>query len=302
MVLRWQGEQPVNSHDRTQPVRRLGRDDHAERSCQARRHVRRALGQCKIRATPASRVDDAGRAVPRRRVAALRDQSRYRLGTGRSPSYQQVPTDAQQLAAYQWVIDMLTGNRQLHRSHGEPASHRPVAVALWCVIAQPPAAPPRKLTEDINDFIARNEARQHVITAGLDRHEVAMNYNLLQVWDLLSLYICTNEVLKDQVIEPVPMAYTSPQASSPMQLKPLTATCIAVDPFPFTAPGAESPWSAGVSSRTICATQTHSEPPIPRGARNWRPSRWSMRHPIARSIRGPRCQRERTNALARAPP
>jgi hypothetical protein len=155
--------------------------------------------------------------------------------TGRSPSYQQVPTDTAQLAAYQWAIDMLT---EVDTYTGLMVSrHR---TGLWQsrygVIAQPPARPPRKLSDDIKDFIARNEARQHVITAGLDRHEVATNYNLLQVWDLLSLYICTDEVLKDQVIAPVPMAYASPQASAPMQLKPLSEARIAIDPFPFDRP------------------------------------------------------------------
>jgi hypothetical protein len=152
--------------------------------------------------------------------------------TGRSPSYQQVPNDTSQLAAYQWVIDMLT---EVDSYTGLMVSrHR---TGLWQsrygVIVQPPAGPPRKLTDDIKDFIARNEARQHVITAGLDRHEVAMNYNLLQVWDLLSLYCCTNEQLKDHVIEPVPTAYANPQASRPMQLKPLPDARIAIDPYPF---------------------------------------------------------------------
>jgi hypothetical protein len=152
--------------------------------------------------------------------------------TGRSPSYQQIPNDAAQLAAYQWAIDMLTN---IDSYTGLMVSkHR---TGLWQsrygVMTQPPARPARKLTEDINDFIARNEARQHVITAGLDRHEVAMNYNLLQVWDLLSLYFCSSEVLEEHVIEPVPSAYGNAPPSSPMRLKPVAAARIAIDPFPF---------------------------------------------------------------------
>ncbi len=157
--------------------------------------------------------------------------------TGRSPSYQQVHNDAPQLAAYQWAIDMLT---EVDSYTGLMVSkHR---TGLWQsrygVMAQPPAGPPRKLTEDINDFVARNEARQHVITAGLDRHEVAVNYNLLQVWDLLSLYICSNEQHKDHAIDPVPFAYAT-QAATPMRLKPVLPTRIEVDPFPFDRPALE---------------------------------------------------------------
>ena len=126
--------------------------------------------------------------------------------TGKSPSYQQVPNDTAQLAAYQWAIDMLT---DVDSYTGLLVSkHR---TGLWQsrygAITQPPPGPPRKLSGEIEDFIARNEARQHVITAGLDRHEVAVNYNLLQVWDLLSLYICSNEHHKEHVIEPAPTAY-----------------------------------------------------------------------------------------------
>jgi hypothetical protein len=155
--------------------------------------------------------------------------------TGKSPSYQQVPNDAPQLAAYQWAIDMLT---EVDSYTGLLVSkHR---TGLWQsrygVITQPPAGPPRKLSDDIEDFIAHNEARQHVITAGLDRHEVAVNYNLLQVWDLLSLYICSNEQHKDHAIEPVPITYASTQSVTTMRLKPVSSTRIEVDPFPFDQP------------------------------------------------------------------
>ena len=158
--------------------------------------------------------------------------------TRKSPSYQQVPTDAAQLAAYQWAIDMLTDTDTY--TGLMVSKHR---TGLWQsrygVISQPPAGPPRKLSDDINDFIARNEARQHVITAGLDRHEAAVNYNLLQVWDLLSLYVCSHEHHKDHVIEPVPLAYSSAQAAAPMRLKPVSPSRIEVDPFPFDQPALE---------------------------------------------------------------
>ena len=126
--------------------------------------------------------------------------------TGKSPSYQQVPNDAPQLAAYQWAIDMLT---EVDRYTGLMVSkHR---TGLWQqrynAIRQPPPGPPRKLSAEIEAFVARNEARQNAIVAGLDRDEVAVNYNLLQVWDLMSLYICSNEQHKECTIEPVPTAY-----------------------------------------------------------------------------------------------
>ena len=165
--------------------------------------------------------------------------------TGKSPSYQQVPNDAAQLAAYQWAIDMLTG---IDSYTGLMVSkHR---TGLWQqrygAITQPPPGPPRRLTGEIEDFIARNEARQHVITAGLDRHEVAVNYNLLQVWDLLSLYICSNEQHKEHVIEPAPTAYST-SGGVPLKLTPTTPATIAVDPFPFD----QAPLEAAVVYRAL---------------------------------------------------
>jgi len=172
--------------------------------------------------------------------------------TGKSPSYQQVPNDAAQLAAYQWAIDMLT---EIDSYTGLMVSkHR---TGLWQsrygAMTQPPAGPPRKLTHEVEDFISRNEARQHVITAGLDRHEVAVNYNLLQVWDLLSLYICSNEHHKDHVIEPAPTAYSAGSSGVALKLTPTAPATIAVDPFPFD----QAPLEAAVVYRALPPSALH---------------------------------------------
>jgi hypothetical protein len=153
--------------------------------------------------------------------------------TSLTPSFQQVPNDASQLAAYQWAIDMLT---EVDSYTGLIVSkHR---TGLWRsrynAIKQPPPGQPRKLLSEIEDFIARNEARQHVITAGHDRHEVAVNYNLLQVWDLLSLYICMHEQHKEHVIAPAPTTYAS-MDGVPLKLTPASPTTIVIDPYPFDA-------------------------------------------------------------------
>jgi hypothetical protein len=172
--------------------------------------------------------------------------------TGKSPSYQQVPSEAAQLAAYQWAIDMLT---EIDSYTGLLVSkHR---TGLWQsrygAITQPAPGPPRKLSGEIEDFIARNEARQHVITAGLDRHEVTVNYNLLQVWDLLSLYICSNEHLKEHVIEPAPTAYGGNFQGVALKLIPRSSATISVDPFPFD----QAPFEAAVVYRQLPPAAMH---------------------------------------------
>jgi hypothetical protein len=167
--------------------------------------------------------------------------------TGKSPNYQQVPNDAPQLAAYQWAIDMLT---EVDGYTGLLVSkHR---TGLWQsrynAVRQPPPGPPRKLSPDIESFIARNESRQSAIAAGLDRDEVALNYNLLQVWDLMSLYICSTEQHKECTIEPVPTTYSSANGGgTPVRMTPTSPSTIAIDPFPFD----QAPLEAAVVFRQL---------------------------------------------------
>jgi Protein of unknown function (DUF3891) len=151
----------------------------------------------------------------------------------KTPSYRALPHDAAQLASYQWGIDMLSG---VDRYTGLLASkHR---TGLWQtrygVMTQPPPRAPRTLSPDVQAFIARNETQQTALADGLDRHEVTVNYNLLQVWDLISLYICSSEELTDEFIAPVPTGYGDTDNSVAMRLRPLSPARIAINPFPFT--------------------------------------------------------------------
>jgi Protein of unknown function (DUF3891) len=176
--------------------------------------------------------------------------------TGKSPSYQQVPNDTPQLAAYQWAIDMLT---EVDSYTGLMVSrHR---TGLWqqrySAIRQPSPGGPRKLSPEIQAFITRNEARQDAIAAGLDREEVAVNYNLLQVWDLMSLYICSNEQHQECTIEPVPTAYANGGGPGgvAMRLVPTSPSRIAIKPFPFD----QAPLEAAVVYRQLPQTALRDE-------------------------------------------
>jgi len=73
-----------------------------------------------------------------------------------------------------------------------------------------------------------------------------VNYNLLQDWDLLSLYVCSNEQHKAHVIEPTPTAYTA-TGGVPLTLTPISPASIAVDPFPFD----QAPLEAAVVYRQL---------------------------------------------------
>jgi hypothetical protein len=184
---------------------------------------------------------------PRPRASAVRaamfhDRGwiRYETGpqinaqTGKTPNYREVPNDPPQLEAFEWAGDWLSG---IDPYAGLLISkHR---TGLWQgrygVMTQPSAIQRGKLPPEIETFIARSEAKQASAANGFDAREVAINYSLLQVWDLLSLYICSTEQLKPDRIEPVPTAYSG-AAGVGMTLTPLDATTVALDPYPFDQP------------------------------------------------------------------
>jgi hypothetical protein len=176
------------------------------------------------------------------RAAMFHDRGwiRYETGpqlnseTGKTPSYREVPNDRMQLEAFEWAGDWLSAIDPYaglmiikHRS------------GLWQgrygVITHPPAIQRGTLPPDIQAFIARSEAKQKVAAEKLDAKEIAINYNLLQVWDMMSLYICSTEVLKPDRIEPVPVAYSG-AAGVGMTLTPLQSDTIALNPYPFDQP------------------------------------------------------------------
>jgi len=151
--------------------------------------------------------------------------------TGKTPNYREVPNDRMQLEAFEWAGDWLSAIDPYaglmitkHRS------------GLWQgrygVITHPPAIQRGALPPEIQAFIAKSEAKQKVAAGKLDAKEMAINYNLLQVWDMMSLYICSTEVLKPDRIEPVPVAYSG-AAGVKMTLTPLKANTIVLDPYPF---------------------------------------------------------------------
>jgi hypothetical protein len=157
--------------------------------------------------------------------------------SGRTPNYRDVPTDRAQLEAFEWAGEWLSA---IDPYAGLMiARHR---TGLWQgrygVITHPPGRQRGKLPADIVAFIARSEAKQKRAADGLDTGELAINYNLLQVWDLMSLYICSDETLAPERIEPVPIRYSDRDrlASLPMTLVPLEARTIALDPYPFDQP------------------------------------------------------------------
>ena len=101
-------------------------------------------------------------------------------------------------------------------------------------LLEPTAVQRGELPPHIKAFIARNEDKQKPTAAKFDATELTINYNLLQVWDMMSLYICQNETLTPDIIDPVPTDYSGKHAA--MRLTPLGDNTVMLDPYPFDQP------------------------------------------------------------------
>jgi hypothetical protein len=158
-------------------------------------------------------------------------QPTYDIATKMTPNFPQVPADPTQLAAYQWAIDWLT---DIDAYAGLLISrHR---TGLWSeryhTISNPPLRQRGPLSELVKEFMARNEARQEQALESMDRDEFAINYHNLQVWDLLSLYLCSSAEPKSQSVELVPTGYQQREGVR-MSLEPLGGERLSIEPYPF---------------------------------------------------------------------
>ncbi|MDB5649125.1 MAG: hypothetical protein JWL62_645 [Hyphomicrobiales bacterium] len=150
-----------------------------------------------------------------------------------TPNFRQVHSDTVQLSAYQEALDWVAG---IDGYAGLLVSrHR---TGLWRgrydAIAEPPYHAAKNIAPELSAFIARNEARQEATLAGFDRATFLVDYQLLQIWDLLSLYWCTSEVPGAMRIAYAPTSYAGDgKTGVPLILKPLGRRRVAIDPFPF---------------------------------------------------------------------
>jgi hypothetical protein len=157
---------------------------------------------------------------------------RYDAAAGKTPTFTQVPLDPAQLGAFQWGIDWLT---DIDPYAGLLISkHR---TGLWRGRYQAIRHPPfvnARVSPAVEAFIAENEARQRGQEAAVDARELRVNYELLQFWDLLSLYFCVRGPYAEYV-EPVPVRYADAQGVR-VTLTPLDAGKVAIEPYPFDVP------------------------------------------------------------------
>ena len=157
----------------------------------------------------------------------------YDVNAKSTPSFTQVPADAVQLAAYQWAIDWMT---DIDPYAGLLISrHR---TGLWKerygTVSHPAPPPRRVLSEGVIEFVDRNEARQQHALESLNQHEFLVNYHNLQVWDLLSLYLCGVYQLKEQNFDFALTGYAlGEDKSTRLKLTPIGNDRVEIRPYPF---------------------------------------------------------------------
>jgi len=149
---------------------------------------------------------------------------------GEPYSFLQAPLGSSQLASYQWSLDWMTS---IDPYAGLIISmHR---TGLWQsrydAITHPQAYTPPQMSDEIRDFIKRNESRQEQARTRWDQQQLDVNYRLMQIWDFLALYFCCDDPY-DEYVEPVPINY-SERDGIRMTIKPAAAWKVAFDPYPF---------------------------------------------------------------------
>jgi Protein of unknown function (DUF3891) len=151
--------------------------------------------------------------------------------TGKPLNFMQVIWGKPQRRAFEWAIDWMT---QIDPYSGLLLSKHRTGLqrGRYGKMLQPKMFNTQNLPEDNEDFLARNETAQAASLGNYDEGEFWTNYQLLQAFDFISLFLCNKDVL-DDVIEPVPTSYDGKTQPARLTLKTLESTTIAVDPFPF---------------------------------------------------------------------
>jgi hypothetical protein len=90
----------------------------------------------------------------------------------------------------------------------------------------------QNLPEDNEDFLARNEAAQAAQLRDYNEAEFWTNYQLMQAFDFISLFLCNKDAV-DDYIEPVPTSYDGKAVPARLTLKTVEGNRIEIDPFPF---------------------------------------------------------------------
>lgn len=150
--------------------------------------------------------------------------------TGKPLNFMQVPWDKSQRRAFEWAIDWMT---RIDPYSGLLVSKHRTGLqrGRYGKVTHPKFFNAKNLPDDNEDFLARNEEAQEKQLRNYAEAEFWTNYQLLQVFDLISLFLCNKDAV-DDFIEPVPTSYEN-QAGVRLTLQTVQEGTIKVDPYPF---------------------------------------------------------------------
>ncbi len=151
--------------------------------------------------------------------------------TGRPLNFLQVVWGKPQRRAYEWAIDWMT---RIDPYSGLLVSKHRTGLqrGRYGKMAHPQAFNTQNLPEDNEDFLARNEAAQAAQLKNYDEAEFWTNYQLVQTFDFISLFLCNKDAI-DDYIEPVPTAYDAGATPVRLTIKTIASNRVEIDPFPF---------------------------------------------------------------------
>jgi hypothetical protein len=151
--------------------------------------------------------------------------------TGKPLNFLQVAWGKPQRRAFEWAIDWMT---RIDPYSGLLVSKHRTGLqrGRYDKVAHPKFFNTQNLPDDNEDFLARNEEAQAAQLRNYDEAEFWTNYQLLQAFDLISLFLCNKDVV-DDYIEPVPTSYDSRSPPAKLALNTVEGNRIAIEPFPF---------------------------------------------------------------------
>ena len=167
-------------------------------------------------------------------LAWLREETspRFDPAKGTTVNYLDVPNESQ-IDEYPWATNWL-GKLDPYTALLVSKHRTGIWKSRYGLLKQPHYAG-RTLSPQIEKLVERTHAEQRAALAAFDEREVTTNYVLLQIWDLLSLYICSTEQLQQVSWEPVPTSY-APGADECIRLAPVEPGRISITPYPFDQP------------------------------------------------------------------
>jgi hypothetical protein len=154
--------------------------------------------------------------------------------TGKPLNFLQVAWGKPQRRAFEWAIGWMT---TIDPYSGLLLSKHRTGLqrGRYDKVAHPKMFNTLNLPDDNEDFLARNEAAQAGLLRNFDEGEFWTNYQLLQTFDFISLFLCNKDTV-DDYIEPVPTSYDGRSAPAKLTLRTVEAHRIEVHPFPFDQP------------------------------------------------------------------